>query len=198
MNGVCIEASKKNGTFGFFRNAGKLTCLTDKAPSASEIGPQMINLLQTKEIQQWSAFQSSANVGGWFDTSGLNAEQVKQAEVCKSMWSKVVESTADRLGVMSQGKSDEEESFFKCHEERVRATSPEKVANGDVSLFLQHQFDRDFVPVLQIGTTPSVRVPGLIQKLGGAVEEQSELPETFAAQMLINVEVRGKAVSLEM
>lgn len=198
MNGICIDAVKKGGNVNFYRNAGKLTCLTDKPPSASELGTHMISLLETKDMQQWSAFQSSANVGGWFDTTGLNAEQVKQAEVCQSMWSKVIESTADRLGVMSQGKSDEEESFFKCHEERVRATKPEKVANGDLALFLPNQYDKDIVPVLQVGMTPSMRVPGLIQKLGGSFEEQVALPDTFAAQMLIHVEVRGKAVRLEM
>ena len=199
MSGVCIDAVTKNGSVNFYRNAGpKLICLTDKPPSASEIGPQMIAQLQEPTMQVWSAFQSSANANGWFDTASLNPEQIKQASACQAMWSKVVESTADRLGAMSQGKDDIEESYFKGHEERVRAINAAKLASGDVNLFLAGPYEKDILPVLQIGMTASQRVPGMISKLGGNFEEQASLPEAFAAQSIVNLEVRGKAVRIEM
>ena len=55
-----------------------------------------------------------------------------------------------------------------------------------------------FQGVLQIGQSPSERTPGMVQKLAGSVEEQASLPDSFAVQTLANVEVRGKAVRLEM
>lgn len=198
INGVSIDAVTKGGNTNFYRNAGKLTPLTDKPPSAVELGPHMIGLMQEPGMQSWAAFQSSANAGGWFDTSALNAEQVKQAEACQAMWSKIVESTADRLAVMSQGKDDVEETYFKNHEERVRATNPAKFAAGDMHLFLPGPYDKDILPVLQIGQTPSERTPGMVQKLAGSIEDQASLPDAFAVQTLSNVEVRGKAVRLEM
>jgi hypothetical protein len=198
INGVSIDAVTKGGNTNFYRNAGKLTPLTDKAPSAAELGPHMISLMQEPGMQSWAAFQSSANAGGWFDTSALNPEQVKQAEACQTMWSKVVESTADRLAVMSQGKDDVEETYFKGHEERVRATNPAKLASGDMHLFLPGPYDKDLLPVLQIGQSPADRTPGMVQKLAGSVEDQASLPDSFAVQTLANVEVRGKAVRLEM
>lgn len=198
INGVSIDAVTKGGTINFYRNAGKLTPITDKAPSSAELGPQMISLMQEPSMQSWAAFQSSANAGGWFDTASLNPEQVKQGEACQAMWSKVVESTADRLAVMSQGKDDIEETYFKNHEERVRATNPAKLAAGDVHLFLPGPYDKDIIPVLQIGQSPSEPTPGMIQKLGGSVENQALLPDVFAAQSVVNLEVRGKAVRLEM
>jgi hypothetical protein len=198
ISGVSIDAVVKNGSTNFYRNAGKLTPLTDRAPSAAELGPQMIRLMHESGMQSWAAFQSSASAGGWFDTSQLNPEQVKQAVACQAMWSKVIDSTADRLAIMAQGKGDEEETYFKGHEERVRATNPAKLANGDTNLFLPGPYDKDIVPVLQLGTTPSNRTPGLIQKLAGSPEDQGSLPEAFAAQSLVNLEVRGKAVRLEM
>ena len=198
INGVSIDAVTKNGSTNFYRNAGKLTPLTDKAPSAAELGPQMIRLLHEPGMQSWAAFQSSANAGGWYDSSQLNPEQTKQAVVCQAMWSKVLESAADRLAVMSQGKGDLEETYFKGHEERVRATNPAKFANGEKHLFLPGPYDKDLVPVLQVGMSPSIRTPGLIQKLAGSAEDQYSLPDSFAAQSLVNLEVRGKAVRLEM
>ena len=198
INGVSIDAVTKGGSTNFYRNAGKLTPLTDKPPSARELGPHMIALMQEPGMQAWAAFQSSANAGGWFDTSGLNPEQVKQAEACQAMWSKVVESTANRLAVMSQGKDDIEETYFKNHEERVRATNPAKLAAGDVHLFLPGPYDKDLLPVLQIGQSPSERTPGMVQKLAGSIEDQASLPDAFAVQSVAIIDIRGKAVRLEM
>ena len=199
INGVSIDAVTRNGSTNFYRNAGKLMPLTDKAPSAAELGPQMISLMHQSGMQSWAAFQSSANAGGWFDTSQLNPEQTKQAVACQAMWSKVVHSTADRLAIMAQGKGDLEETYFKGHEERVLVDiDPAKLANGSMSLFLPGPYDKDIVPVLHIGMSPSNRTPGLIQKLAGSPEDQASLPDVFAAQSLINLEVRGKAVRLEM
>lgn len=198
INGVCIDAVTRDGNVNFYRNAGKMTPLTDKAPSAAELGSHMVALMQEPAMQSWMAFQSSANAAGWFDTSSLNPEQVKQAEACQAMWSKVLESTADRLAVMAQGKSDMEESYFEGHELRVRETTPAKLASGDVHLFLPGPYDKDLLPVLQLGQSPSERTPGMVQKLAGSVEDQASLPDCFAVQTLANVEVRGKAVRLEM
>lgn len=197
MSGVSIDAVVKGGETNFYRNAGKLTMLTDKAPSAMEVGAHMMGVLREPNMQAWAAFQTSCNANGWFDTSGLNDEQVKQANACQVLWKRLLGNAADRMAVMAQGKGDDEEAYFKDHMDRIRATNPQAVASGDVEMFLPHKWDKDIVPVLQSGMSPSNRVPGMIKALGGTIQEQASLPDVFAGQYLLNVGVQGKAVRLE-
>jgi len=198
VSGVCVNVVVKNGTTNFYLNGGKVLPLMDKAPSAAVLAKHMITFCSQPKSQEWSAFACSIPCKGFFDTSALNDAQKIQANACQAMWRKLVEATADRVAVMSQGKGEETARILEGHEARIRATPPEKVASGDVSLFLIDRYDSTIAPIVQHGLTPSNRVPGIIQKLQAGGSDAYELPPMFTAPWVVNVEVQGKSLGVEM
>lgn len=199
IEGVCVNAVTRMGNVNFYLNGGKVTCLQDRAPTPGVLARNMIMLCNQPHMQEWSAFAASIPMKGFFDAfSKLNSAQKQQALVCQANWTRLVESTADRLKVMAEGKDEGVAAQLNAHEQRVRATPAAKVANGDMSLFLIDQYDSTIAPVVQQGLAPWQPVPELIRKLEGSPEEQATLPNTFTAPWVVNVEVTNKALCVDM
>jgi hypothetical protein len=199
INGVCVNAITKGGNTSFYLNGGKVACLMDKAPSAAALAKHMIALNSQEKMQEWSAFACSIPACGFFDgVDDLNSAQKTQALACNAMWKKLVEGAADRLGVMAGGKDEAVAQQLELHEQRIRATPPEKVAAGDTALFLIDKYDSTIAPIVQQGLTPHSRVPGMIQTLQNGGEEARKLPQQFTAPFTTNIETRGKQLNMEM
>lgn len=203
ISGVCVNAvvNKTSGATNFYLNGGKVTCLMDKAPSPGELPRHMIELNKQEKMMEWSAFAASIPMKGFFDSdqqSVMNPAQKAQAVACQAMWQRLVEGTADRLGIMAQGKDEDMAGQINGHEQRIRASAPEKVAGGDISLFLIDQYDCTIAPIAQSGVTPWNRTPEMIQLLNSGPEGQAKVPQTFTAPWVVNVEVTGKALSVDM
>jgi hypothetical protein len=201
ISGVCVNyAVNKMGVPAMYLNGGKVTCLMDKAPHPGKIAEHMIKLNQQERMQEWSAFACSIPARGFFDDAGdfLNPAQKAQATACQALWGRLIEGTADRLAIMAQGKDEELAAQINAHEQRVRTTQPEKLASGDVNLFLIDQYDSTIAPIVQQGLSPWHREPGVITKLNGTPEDHAALPSTFTAPWVVNVETNGKALSVDM
>ena len=200
ISGVCVNAvtNKSSGNTNFYLNGGKVTCLMDKAPSAAMLAKHMIQLNQQEKMMEWSAFACSIPMKGFFGTNyELNDAQKVQAQACQALWGKLVEGAADRLSVMAGGKDEETARQLESHETRIRATPPDKVAAGDMNLFLIDKYDCTLAPIVQHGLTPGTRVPSIVQKLQGAAEEAHGLPSMFTAPWVVNVEVHGKQLNVD-
>jgi hypothetical protein len=198
VSGVAVNAVTKNGATNFYLNGGKVTPLTDSPPSPAVLPQNMIMLASQPKLQEWSAFSASIPAKGFFNTSELNEAQIIQANACQALWQRLVDGAADRLAVMSQCKDEETARILEGHEARIRATPPEKVASGDTSLFLVDKFDSTIAPIVQLGLTPSNRVPEVIQKLQAGGEEAFKLPQTFTAPWVVHVETAGKSLNVDL
>jgi hypothetical protein len=201
ISGVCVNyAINKMGAPAMYLNGGKVTCLMDKAPHPGKLAEHMIKLNQQERMQEWSAFACSIPARGFFDDAGdfLNPAQKAQATACQALWGRLIEGTADRLAIMAQGKDEELAAHITAHEQRVRTTQPEKLASGDVNLFLIDQYDSTIAPVVQEGLSPWHREPGVITRLSGTPEDHADLPSVFTAPWVVNVETNGKALSVDM
>lgn len=201
ISGVCVNyAVNKTGAPAMYLNGGKVTCLMDKAPHPGKLAEHMIKLNQQERMQEWSAFACSIPARGFFDDAGdfLNPAQKAQATACQALWGRLIEGTADRLAIMAQGKDEELAAQITAHEQRVRMTQPEKLASGDVNLFLVDQYDSTIAPIVQEGLSPWKREPGVITRLNGAPEDHAGLPSAFTAPWVVNVETNGKSLSVDM
>lgn len=201
ISGVCVNyATNKMGAPAMYLNGGKVTCLMDKAPHPGKLAEHMIKLNQQERMQEWSAFACSIPARGFFDDAGdfLNPAQKAQATACQALWGRLIEGTADRLAIMAQGKDEELAAQITAHEQRVRTIQPEKLASGDVNLFLVDQYDSTIAPIVQEGLAPWHREPGVITRLNGTPEDHAGLPSAFTAPWVVNVETSGKALSVDM
>ncbi len=199
ISGVCVNAVTKSGNTSYYLNGGKVTCLMDKAPSAAVLAKHMIALNRQEKMQEWSAFACSIPMKGFYNAEAdLNAAQQTQALACQALWGKLVEGAADRLGIMAGGKDEATAQQLEAHETRVRATPPEKVASGDVNLFLIDKYDCTLAPIVQHGLSPTNRVPSVMQKLQEGGEAANALPQMFTAPWVVNVEVHGKQLNVDM
>ena len=161
----------------------------------------MIQLNKQEKMQEWSCFAASIPMKGFFDEdqqSLMNSAQKAQAVACQAMWQRLVEGTADRLGVMAQGKDESLAVQINGHEQRIRATPPAKLAAGDMNMFLIDKYDCTIAPIVQSGVTPWNRTPEMIQMLQSGAEGQARCPQMFTAPWVVNVETNGKALSVDM
>ena len=92
----------------------------DKSPSPGELARHELN--KQEKMQKWSCFAASIPMKGFFDEdqqSLMNSAQKAQAVACRAMWQRLVEGTADRLGVMAKGGR-----VARGADQRLRAAHP--------------------------------------------------------------------------
>lgn len=201
ISGVCVNAVTKNGATNFYLNGGKITLLSDKAPSPGKLPRFMISLCKQPDVQEWSAFTGSIAMRGFFDEdqfSFMSPPQQTQALACQAVWTRLVTSVADRLAIMAQGKDENVAAQLNAYEQRIRAMPPAKLAAGDMALFPVDQYDTTLFPVVQNGMSPSDNVPEFMKLLQGTPEEQAKLPSTFTAPWVVNVACHGNAINVDL
>ena len=128
----------------------------------------------------------------------MNSAQKHQALACQALWERVVEGCADRLHIMAEGQDESIAAQINQHEQRIRGTPASKVASGDTNLFLIDQYDCTLAPVVQSGVAPWDRTPGIVKKLQSGPEGAAQVPQMFTAPWVVNVEVHGKALNVDM
>lgn len=201
VTGVCVNPVTKNGTTNFYLNGGKVVLLDAAPPSAGDLAAKMIALNKQDRMARWSAFSASRPLKGFFDeatVAALNPAQREQALACQALWHKLVEGVAERLGNMAQKQEEDVAAQLSAHEQRVRATPPHKLADGNMNLFFTDAYDSTIAPVVQSGIRPWNRTPELIQLLQEGPESQVKVPHTFTAPWVVNVECTGKTLSVDM
>ena len=193
VSGVCANPVNSS----IYINASKVTPV-GSAPAAHNTAKFVMEYCMRPEQQKQAAFNCSRAADGFFDTTGFNPAQEHQARICQTMWKTTAEGTADRLAVMAQGKPEAMATELNAHEQRIRATPAEGLANGGNTIWLKGGYDANIAPIVCKGTTPWSPTPPLVETLaaGGAVADA--LPGTLAIAKVTNVDVQGNGVSIEV
>ena len=185
VSGVCANPVDSS----IFINASKVTQVAS-APAAHNTAKFVMEYCMRPEQQKQAVFNCSRTADGWFDTVGLNAAQEHQARVCQAMWRMVLQGTADRLGVMAQGKPEAMAAELNAHEHRIRALSAESLAKGELPpVWIESsKHDANIAPIVCKGILPWNDVNPLAMTLmdGGASAEA--LPGTLAIPVVSKVD----------
>ena len=196
---VCNLANGKNGEALYLNASSAMPLASSDVVTEAILAQHLIQLNLTAEMQEWAVFGASRPVDGWFNATGLNPSQLRQAEAGQAMWKRLNEGVADRLAVMASGKDEDTAAKLNTHESRIRAIDPARLADGATNMLLPDpKYDPTIAPIVQSGTEPWNRKPGLVRKLQAGGEEAEKLPDKFAAFYTTSVEVHKDLLSVEM
>lgn len=197
ISGVMANiANGKNGESVYLNASSATPIASSDVATDATLAAHLMLLNSTPKMQEWSAFGASKAADGFFNTSGLNPAQLKQAEACQTLWKRVTENVADRLDVMTGGKPDADAELLAKHASRIRGMAPSTLANGQATMFIAQQYDKTIAPAMQTGVSPWDRKPAIVRKLTS--DDPSGVPDAFAALTTNAVEVHGDLLSIEM